>query len=60
MVKFLKDNWFSMFLYGLFGVVMSMAGVSIVEQPVYALALLGILIVVDVQSYMRGLSNGVH
>ena len=59
MVKFLKDNWFGMFMYGLFGAVMSMAGVSIVEKPVQALLLLGILIVVDVSSFMRGLSKGV-
>ena len=59
MKSYLKESWFGLVMYSLFGLVLSIAGVSVTEKPIEFLLLLGILIAVDLQAFHRGLSKGV-
>jgi site-specific recombinase len=58
MKEFFKDNWVSLVLYGLFGLLLGMSGVSITEKPFYFWALTSILVVIDLRSHNQGLNKG--
>ena len=59
MKNFLKHiEWLSLFLYGAFGFILGISGVTVTENTLNFLALVGILVVIDVRSYTKGLDKG--
>lgn len=59
MKDFFKSlDWFGLFFYGAFGLILGISGVSVTENPLGFLALVGILILIDVRSYIKGLDKG--
>lgn len=55
-----KYNVIGITLYALFGFVLSLAGVGVMEKPIEFITLLAILIVVDISSHTNGLNKGVE
>lgn len=53
-------DWLSLFLYVAFGLILGISGVSVTENTLNSLALVGILVVVDIRSYMKGLDKGAN
>jgi len=59
MWKQIKDDWLGILLYALFGLVLEANGLGVLENPLGFFAALGILMVVDIRSYSRGLGDNI-
>ena len=55
MKDYLKKYGFGFLLYGLLGVMLSIAGVPVMEKPVEFFLILGLVIAIDVTSFKQGL-----
>lgn len=53
-------DWLSLLLYSAFGLILGISGVSVANNTLNFLALVGILVVVDIRSYMKGLDKGAN
>ena len=53
MIDMLKKNWLSFLLYFLLGVVLDVAGVGIVTQPIEFLGILLLVIAIDMNSHFN-------
>lgn len=57
---FTKYNIIGLTLYALFGFVLALSGVGVMEKPFEFITLLVILIVVDISSHSNGFSKGIE
>ena len=57
MKTFLKKSGLGLLLYCLLGVVLSIAGVSVVDKPVEFCIILGLVIAIDVSSFKKALQG---
>lgn len=61
MLEYLKNmDWLGLFLYGLFGFLLSYGGIGVLTQPLVFFGVLAILVVVDVRAHNAGLDKGVE
>lgn len=59
MKDFLKSiDFISLFLYCAFGLILGISGISVTDNPLGFLAMVGILLVTDIRSYTKGLDRG--